>query len=180
MSNASAVVAAAEDAVREADAQTDGTTPPSAEVQARETTSPEVSNEGAKAAAKAVGAKPAKPAKDAKAKPAKPAAAEKPSKPAKYDDETKAACKRAQEIRTKKNAVAPVTVTRVVALLAKAKTKPEAVVGAFKSQKDAHAFAGGDKEVKMPDLVKTLGEKTTDPFARGRGLVSISLALAGK
>jgi hypothetical protein len=175
MSDASSVVDRAAQAVEEADAK-DGATPPSNEVVAQERLTEHENKKGAKAAAKAVGTKPA----TSKAKPAKPAAAEKPSKPAKYDDDTKAACKRAQAIRGKANAVAPVTVTRVVALLAKAKTKPEAVVGAFKSQKDAHAFAGGDKEVKMPELVKTLGEKTTDPFARGRGLVSISLALAGK
>ena len=32
----------------------------------------------------------------------------------------------------------------------------------------------------MPERVKELSATTTDPYARGRGLVAISLALAGK
>lgn len=95
----------------------------------------------------------------------------------KYDDKTKAVTKRAQEFRGKKNAVAPVTVTRAQAAIKQAKSSPDAIVKAFKSVKDAQAFAGGDKSVETPELVKTLGEKIADPFARGRGLVSIALAM---
>jgi 1,4-dihydroxy-2-naphthoyl-CoA synthase len=108
------------------------------------------------------------------------AAKSKAEKKSKYTDEVRKATKRAQEIRTKRNAVAPVTVTRVQAVLTQTKTDPEAVVKAFKSQKDAAAYAGGDKEIKTPDLVSELGEKLADPFARGRGMVAICLALAGK
>lgn len=86
----------------------------------------------------------------------------------KYDERIREVTKKARGFRGKDNAVAPVTCQRVEALLSKAKKKPEDVIGAFKSKKDALAFAGGDKEVKMPDLVKTLSETTSDPYARGR------------
>ncbi|HTZ87884.1 MAG TPA: hypothetical protein VMB05_14550 [Solirubrobacteraceae bacterium] len=164
--SASAVVARAEDAVHEAD---EGKVPPSAEVEAQGRIDSHENEKAAAATAAKVGAKPSK----AKAK-----AAEK--KEPKYGDEIREVTKKARGFRGKDNAVAPVTVQRVEALLTKAKMKPADVIGAFKSKKDATAFAGGDKEVKTPVLVKELGEKTSDPFARGRGLVAISLALAGK
>jgi hypothetical protein len=156
----SATVQAGIDAVENADAQTDGKTPPSAEVNAQARIDEHESGKGKKAP---------------KAKPA----AEK--KPGKYDDATKDACKRAQKIRGKKNAVAPVTVTRVVAALKKAKVEPDAVVKSFASIKAAKEYASAeDKSIKAPQLVADLNEKIDDPFARSRGLVSISLALAGK
>ena len=78
MSDASSVVDRAAQAVENADAQADGTTPPSNEVQAQERIGEHENRKAAKAAAKRVGAKPA-------AKPAKPAAEKKPPK---YDDDT--------------------------------------------------------------------------------------------
>jgi hypothetical protein len=116
----------------------------------------------AEAAAEAV--KPAK-AKAAKAAP-------------KYSPELRASAARAREIRGRSNSVAPLTVTRVQAALGK--TDPGDVVKAFKSIKAATEFAAGDKSIETPALVKELGEKIEDPFARGRGLVAICLALAGK
>ncbi len=168
MSDGSAVVARAEDAVREAD---EGKVPPSAEVEAQEQVSDADNAKGASKAAKAVGAKPAaKPAKEKTEKPAKE------RKSSKYDDATKALAKRAREIRQRDNAIAPVTCQRVLAVLSKSKTTPEEVIKSFSSKKDATAYAGGDREIKAPDLVKELGEKTSDPFARGRGMVSVALA----
>jgi hypothetical protein len=152
---ASAVVAAADEAVREADAQTEGKTPPSREVVAQERLSEHASKRG-------------------KAKSAKPAAEKKEPK---YDERIRAITKRAQDIRGKKNAVAPVTCQRVEALLKKEKTDAAAVVKMFKSIKDATAFAAGDKEIKQPGALKELGAKTSDPFARGRGLTAICLAI---
>lgn len=96
----------------------------------------------------------------------------------KYSDEVKAAAKRAEALRGKARSVGPVQVERVKNALGK--TKPEDVVKAFKSQKDAIAFAGGDKSVTQPDLVKDISSTLADAFCRGRGLVSICLALAGK
>jgi hypothetical protein len=74
-----------------------------------------------------------------------------------------------------------VTVTRVAAALKKAGHKPEDVVKGFRSLKEAVAYASGsDKAIKAPAIVAGLNEKIEDPFARSRGLVAISLALAGK
>ncbi len=153
MSDASAVVAAAAQAVEDSDTGT----PPSTEVRAQE----RIAKHKAKAAA---------------AKPAKPAA----KKSSKYDDATKAASKRAGEIRGRANAVAPITVTRVVTALKAAKTTPEDVVKSFASIKRATEYAGGDKSIEAPAIVGTINERLEDPFAKSRGLVSIALALAGR
>jgi hypothetical protein len=157
---ASAIVDRAAQAVEQADARK---TPPSAEVASEEQVTDADRKKAAKAAAKAVGAKPAKPAAE--------------KKPSKYDDRIRAITKRAQELRTKRNAVAPITCQRVEALLKKEKTDAQAVVKMFATIKDAQAYAGGDKEVKTPDVLKALGEKTSDPFARGRGMTAICLAI---
>jgi uncharacterized coiled-coil DUF342 family protein len=107
----------------------------------------------------------------------KKAAAKKPTPDPKYTDDAKALAKRAREIRGKANAVAPVTCQRVEALLRKRKTDADAVVKMFKTVKEATEYAGGSKEVAAPDALKELGTHTTDPFARGRGLVSVCLAM---
>jgi hypothetical protein len=106
------------------------------------------------------------------------AAAPKAAAGKKYSDEVKAAAKRAEQIRGKARSVGPVQVERVKSALGK--TKPEDVVKAFKSQKDAIAFAGGGKGIAQPDMVKDISSTLADPFTRGRGLVAICLALAGK
>jgi len=106
------------------------------------------------------------------------AAAPKAAASKKYSDEVKAAAKRAEKLRGRARSVGPVQVERVKSALGK--TKPEDVVKAFKSQKDAIAYAGGDKGVVQPDMVKDISSTLADPFCRGRGLASICLALAGK
>jgi hypothetical protein len=106
------------------------------------------------------------------------AAAPKAAASKKYDDATKKAAKRAEALRGKARSVGPVQVERVKSALGK--TKPEDVVKAFKSQKDAIAFAGGDQGVTQPDLVKDISSTLADAFCRGRGLTAICLALAGK
>ncbi len=161
MSDASAVVAAAAQAVEDSDTGT----PPSAEVRAQERIAKHENAKGPKAAAAKGGAKPARPAA---------------KKSSKYDDATKAASKRAGEIRGRANAVAPITVTRVVAALKAAKTTPEEVVKSFASIKRATEYAGGDKSIEAPAIVGTINDRLEDPFAKSRGLVSIALALAGK
>jgi hypothetical protein len=148
---ASPVVAAAEQAVIDADK---GVTPQSAEVAAEET-------------AKGKGSKAKVPESSEVA-----AAA---ATPKKYSPELKAAAKRAEELRGKARTVGPVQVQRVQNALGK--TKPADVVGAFKSVKAATEFAGGSKDVEQPDMVKDISASLADPFARGRGLVAICLAL---
>jgi hypothetical protein len=153
----SPVVAAAEQAVIDADK---GVTPQSAEVVAEET----AKGKGSKAKAPKV--------------PESSEVAAAAATPKKYSPELKAAAKRAEELRGKARTVGPVQVQRVQNALGK--TKPEDVVKAFKSQKDAIAFAGGDKAVTQPDMIKDISSTLADPFCRGRGLVAIALALAGK
>jgi hypothetical protein len=106
------------------------------------------------------------------------AAAPKAAASKKYSDEVKAAAKRAEALRGKARSVGPVQVERVKSALGK--TKPEDVVGSFKSMKAAAGYAGGDKEVKPTDLVKQLSKEIADPFAASRGLVAVCLALMGK
>jgi hypothetical protein len=67
---------------------------------------------------------------------------------AKYDDATKAVTKRAQAFRGRTNAVAPVTVVRVQALLEREGKTADQVVKAFKTIKEAGAYAdASDKTV---------------------------------
>jgi hypothetical protein len=107
----------------------------------------------------------------------KPAAVKKPVKAKKYDDKTVAATRAAQVYRGRKNAVASVTVLRVMETLAKRETTAEQVVKAFKNLTEAKAYASGDKAIAAPDLVKEISATHEDAFGRGRGLVSICLAL---
>lgn len=105
----------------------------------------------------------------------KPAAERKPPK---YDEATKAATKRAQALRGRSNAVAPVTVVRVQALLERERKTAEQVVKSFRSIKEASSYAdASDKTIKTPTLVAELGKVHEDAFGRGRGLVAICLAL---
>jgi hypothetical protein len=127
MSEASAVVASAEDAVAAADASEQAMKPRgSAEV----------------------------------------AAAPKAAASKKYTAEEKAAAKRAEALRTKPRSVSPVQVQRAQSALKGAEATPEAIVKSFKSIKDATAFAGGDKSIERPELVKQVGEHIADPFSR--------------
>jgi hypothetical protein len=64
--------------------------------------------------------------------------------------------------------------------MGKAKIKPADIVKAFASQKRAAEYAGGERSIETPELVKQAGEHIADPFAKGRGLVAICLTLAGK
>jgi hypothetical protein len=113
------------------------------------------------------------PQSTAKGKPAE----KKPAKQPKYDDATKAVTKRAQAVRGRANAVAPITVTRVQALLEREGKTADDVVKSFKTIKEATAYAAGDKAVKTPALVAELGKAHDDPFGRGRGLAAICLAM---
>jgi len=107
----------------------------------------------------------------------KPAAEKKPVKAKKYDDKTVAVTRAAQVFRGRKNAVASVTVLRVMETLAKREATAEQVVKAFKNLTEAKAYASGDKAIAAPDLVKEISATHEDAFGRGRGLVSICLAL---
>jgi hypothetical protein len=95
----------------------------------------------------------------------------------KYDERTVALCKAAQQIRGRKNAIANVTVTRVAAAMEAASKTADQVVKSFKTVKDAGLYAKGDKAVKAPTLVVELSREIDDPFARGRGLVAVALAM---
>ena len=164
----SAVVDRAAQAVEDADA---GKTPPSAEVAATDEARSADPKEQARIAKlnETSNGKPVSAAKPAREKTAP-----------KYSPETKAISKRAVEIRQKERTVAPVTVTRVEARLKAAKTDAEAVVKSFKTIKNAHEYAGGDKSIDTPELVKQVNEKIEDPFAKSRGLVAICLALTDR
>jgi hypothetical protein len=96
----------------------------------------------------------------------------------KYPEALKKTAKRAEQIRGRARSVGPVQVERVKSALGK--TKPADVVGSFASEKDAIAYASGNKDVKPTDLVKQLSKDIADPFASSHGLVSVCLALAGK
>jgi hypothetical protein len=71
----------------------------------------------------------------------------------------------------------PVQIVRAETGLAAAGKDAGQIVKAFKTVKDATAYASGEKGIDVPDAVKSPGEKFSDPFARGRGLVAICLAL---
>lgn len=189
MSSVSAVVDRAAAAVEQADA-----VPPSDEVRAEESggSGPE-QRAKTDAALKKGGVKPLTKAQKEQARldalndgsrgqgkgvaeAAKPTA--KPSP--KYGPELKAAAKRAEQLRGKARSVGPVQIERAQAALAKVKTDPAAIVKAFKSRKAATEFAGGAKDVEQPTAVKDIGAIIDDPFARGRGLTAICLALTEK
>ena len=95
----------------------------------------------------------------------------------KITEAEKAAAKSAEQKRGKPRSCGPVQVQRAQRALKGAKATPESVVRSFKSMKQATAWARGDKEVEQPALVKEISSAIEDPFARGRGLVAICLAL---
>lgn len=173
--SASAVVAAADDAARAADAE--ATVPQSDEVRAEESGG---SKPEAKAATQDALRRMTEPAPQ-KVKAAKPKAKSTKAATGKYSPELKAAAKRAEELRKKPRSCGPVQVQRAQKALSKyGNEDPMEIVKAFKSINGATLYAGGDKGVKQPAVVAELSKKIDDPFARGRGLVAICLALAGR
>ena len=87
----------------------------------------------------------------------------------KYSDAEKAAAKSAEQLRGKARSCGPVQVQRAQRAMKAAKATPESIVKAFKSMKEATRYAGGDKDIKQPDLVKQVGGEDRGPVrARAR------------
>lgn len=86
-----------------------------------------------------------------------------------------------EDFRCLKNSVAGVTVQRAVASMSAANVSAQDIIDSFVDEESAQTYASGSKAVKKTALVASLEchreDGSRDPFAEGRGMVAIALAV---